>query len=182
MKKQALSAMLEKLVAQPGASAANVKAALGVLTSLVAGLDVVEAQPAAGGSSLLLTLQAGAVGEIATRSRAPAELYVAPELRLSAAADGASLVVRLDGLSAGPVEGAMDVWLKLKDKWMAAGAGPRLLALTADGSQTEVLQEVAWVLTNLSGVAEPPEMQELVDCGLLSTLTVMLFHLSLIHI
>jgi hypothetical protein len=46
------------------------------------------------------------------------------------------------------------------------------------GSQTEVLQEVAWVLTNLTGVAEPPELQALVDCGLLGTLTVMLFHLD----
>ena len=126
--KERLVALLSEMVTQPGVAVANAKAGLGVLTRLIAGLNVVEARPAPGdgsasGGTLRLTLRGSAVGEIATRSRAPAELYMAPELCLSAAAEGSSLVVRLDGFFAGPVDGAMDVWLKLKELWMAAGVG-----------------------------------------------------------
>ena len=59
---------------------------------------------------------------------------------------------------------------------MVAGAGPALVALGEDASDVQLQQELAWVLTNLTGVAAEDDIQHLVECGLIQHLVVMLFH------
>ena len=55
---------------------------------------------------------------------------------------------------------------------------PRLLKLTSDGANVDAQLNVAWVLTNMCGVASPEDMAQIIDQGVLRVLTIMLFHVD----
>lgn len=60
-----------------------------------------------------------------------------------------------------------------------AGAIPRLLKLTSDGANVDVQLEVAWVLTNITGAAEPDDLARVMsNNGVLRVLVIMLFHVD----
>ena len=59
-----------------------------------------------------------------------------------------------------------------------AGAIPRLIKLTSDGANAELSLLVAWVLTNITGVAGLEDLAQIVNNGVLRVLIIMLFHVD----